>query len=121
MMNNKPLYVSTMDAVLKRVDEILESKFGLDKNSSLFHQARHYVIARTIQNLFLISTIAAKDPLLEKIYYAVVRDYVSEDNGFSFNLEQDLGSNHLYYRLSSRDLPIETTIRIEGYNVILGN
>lgn len=120
-MNNKGHYVLTMRNELKKIDSILESICGLTPATAFFQTAREYVIARTIQNIFLTVTIPVRVDALEKIYYAVIRHYVSEDDGFTFNLDQDLGSNRLFYSLSSDQLAVESTIRIEGYNVLIGS
>lgn len=120
-MNNEGLYVLTMKDELKRIDSILETVCGLTPGTAYFKAAREYVVARTIQNIFLTVTIPVRVEALEKIYYAVNRQYESVDNGFTFNLDQDFGSNKLFFSISSSQLAVETTIRIEGYNVLIGS
>lgn len=118
-MNNKGLYVFTLRDELKRIDKILEDVCQLTPGTAYFNTAREYVVARTIQNIFLTVTLPVRVDALEKIYYAVVRHYESGDYGFTFNLDQDLGSNRLFFSLNSNLLAVETTIRIEGYNVFI--
>ncbi len=120
----QPIFVFTIREELTRVDAILSSACGLTQNSVQFRDARQYVIAKLIQNLFLtVAVDECTDPKeldrLDQIYSTVMSHYEASDNGFNYNFEQDVGSNKLFYRLSSDVLPETAKVIVDGYNVII--
>lgn len=123
-MIKQPVYAFTMRDELKRIDSILKEHCPFVTSGAQLSEARQYVVAKVIQNIFLTvacvkHTGALTKHELDRAFDIVLSKYLSTDNGFNFNLEQDVGSNKLFYKLRSDLIPACVRVGISEYNVVL--
>lgn len=95
-------------------------KLGAETVNTSVEKWKQYVLARAIEDVFLIDLTPVKDRSKEMTSILVRSNYRRRDGENLFTIEQDVGTNKLFPYLRSSDLPFESQLELHGNRVTLG-
>lgn len=111
-------YVFTPRDILARIRRILVS-LGYDVASDETNSMCEYILARTIERIYLVSMYPPKDFEKDKVYHQVSSSYLDEASGYFYKLDQDVGSNTLFPLLRSTGLALESSVKVKGFQTYI--
>lgn len=94
-------------------------KAGADLENISIAEWKCYILARAIEDVFLIDLTPSIIPCMENMSLIIRSNYRRHDGEDLVTLHQDVGTYKLYQFLTSNDLPFESQLELQGNRVTI--
>lgn len=112
-------YVFTATEIFRQIQREL-IKIGADTNTIPLEAWYKYIIARAIEDVFLVDLTPSYDSAMEPTASVVRSNYRRFDGEETYTIIEDVGTNKLFPYLGSGDLSFESSLELHRHCVVIG-